>query len=48
MYFNYPNFYIFFMYEYLLLQIGIKDFWIQQVNLEFFITFSFQDFLGQK
>ena len=32
----------------LLLQMGIKEFWIQQVSLEFFITFSFQDFLDLK
>lgn len=43
-----PILYIFFMYEYLLLQIGIKDFWIQQVNLEFFYNFFFSRFFGSK
>ena len=36
------------MYENLLAQMGIKDFWIQQVNLEFFYNFFFSRFFGSK
>ena len=36
------------MYEYLLLQMGIEDFWIQQVNLDFFYNFFFSRFFGSK
>ena len=43
-----PIMYIFFMYEYLLLQMGIEDFWIQQVNLDFFYNFFFSRFFGSK
>ena len=43
-----PLLYLVFMYEYLLLQIGIKEFWIQQVNLDFFYNFFFSRFFGSK
>ena len=38
-----PLIYLFVMYDYLILQIqlGNQDFWIQQVELEFFIDFFF-------
>ena len=43
-----PILYLLLMYENLLAQIGIKDFWIQQVNLEFFYNFFFSRFFGSK
>jgi len=43
-----PIFYLLLMYDYLLLQIGINEFWIQQVNLDFFINFFFSRFFGSK
>jgi len=36
------------MYDYLLLQININDFWIKQVELDFFIDFYFSRFFGSK
>ena len=43
-----PIFYLLLMYDYLLLQIGINEFWIQQVNLGFFTNFFFSRFFGSK
>ena len=43
-----PILYLLLMYENLLAQMGIKDFWIQQVNLEFFYNFFFSRFFGSK
>tara|TARA_Y100000591_G_scaffold264096_1_gene237430 strand:- start:527 stop:1948 length:1422 start_codon:yes stop_codon:yes gene_type:complete len=43
-----PVLYILFMYEYLLLQLEIQNFWIQQVNLDFFYNFFFSRFFGSK
>ena len=40
--------YLFFMFDSLLLQMGIKEFWIQQVSLEFFYNFFFSRFFGSK
>ena len=40
--------YITLMYEQLLLQISIEDFWIQQVNLEFFTNYFFSRYFGSK
>ena len=36
------------MFDSLLLQMGIKEFWIQQVSLEFFYNFFFSRFFGSK
>ena len=43
-----PILYLLLMYENLLAQMGIKDFWIQQVNLDFFYNFFFSRFFGSK
>ena len=45
-----PLIYLFVMYDYLILQIqlGNQDFWIQQVELEFFIDFFFSRYFGSK
>lgn len=43
-----PILYLVFMYEYLILQIGIKDHWVQQVNIDFFYNFFFSRFFGSK
>lgn len=43
-----PILYLLLMYENLLAQIGIQDFWIQQVNLDFFYNFFFSRFFGSK
>lgn len=43
-----PVIYLFIMYDYLLLQINIDDFWIKQVELDFFIDFYFSRFFGSK
>ena len=43
-----PLLYVILMHEYLLSQINIKDFWIQQVNLDFFYNFFFSRFFGSK
>ena len=40
--------YLFLMFDSLLLQMGIKEFWIQQVSLEFFYNFFFSRFFGSK
>jgi len=40
--------YLFFMFDSLLLQMGIKEFWIQQVSLDFFYNFFFSRFFGSK
>ena len=40
--------YLFFMFDSLLLQMEIKEFWIQQVSLEFFYNFFFSRFFGSK
>ena len=40
--------YITLMYEQLLLQMSIEDFWIQQVNFEFFTNYFFSRFFGSK
>jgi hypothetical protein len=40
--------YLIFMFEQLLLQISIEDFWIQQVNFDFFINYFFSRFFGSK
>ena len=40
--------YLFFMFDSLLLQMGIKEFWIQQVSFEFFYNFFFSRFFGSK
>ena len=40
--------YLFFMLDSLLLQMEIKEFWIQQVSLEFFYNFFFSRFFGSK
>ena len=40
--------YLFFMFDSLLLQMGIKEFWIQQVSIEFFYNFFFSRFFGSK
>jgi len=41
-------FYFFFMYETLLLQLSIDDFWITQIEPEFFINYYFSRFFGSK
>ena len=43
-----PLLFLILMYDYLLLQLGIKSFWIQQVNLDFFINYFFSRFFGSK
>jgi uncharacterized membrane protein len=43
-----PVIYLLIMYDYLLLQININDFWIKQVELDFFIDFYFSRFFGSK
>lgn len=43
-----PLLHVILMHEYLLSQINIKDFWIQQVNLDFFYNFFFSRFFGSK
>src|SRR5210317_199524 len=43
-----PVIYLLIMYDYLLLQINIDDFWIKQVELDFFIDFYFSRFFGSK
>ena len=43
-----PILYVLFMYEYLLLQLAIQNFWIQQVDLDFFYNFFFSRFFGSK
>lgn len=40
--------YIFFMHESLLTQIYIKDFWIENVKIDFFINYYFSRFFGSK
>ena len=36
------------MYDSLILQLSIKDFWIQQIELDFFINYYFSIFFGSK
>ncbi len=43
-----PILYLLLMYENLLAQMAIQDFWIQQVNLDFFYNFFFSRFFGSK
>ena len=43
-----PLLYLFFMYEYLVLQFNIEDHWIVQINLDFFYNFFFSRFFGSK
>ena len=40
--------YLFFMYETLLTQMNIKDFWIRNIELDFLIDFYFSRFFGSK
>lgn len=41
-------FYLTFMFEQLLLQMSIEDFWIQQVNFDFFTDYFFSRYFGSK
>ena len=43
-----PLIYLLIMFDSLILQMGIKDFWIQQVELDFFINYFFSRFFGSK
>ena len=43
-----PILYFLLMYENFLAQMAIQDFWIQQVNLDFFYNFFFSRFFGSK
>jgi len=40
--------YLTFMFEQLMLQMSIGDFWIQQVNFDFFINYFFSRYFGSK
>ena len=40
--------YIIFMYDALIQQLSIKNFWIQQIELDFFINYYFSRFFGSK
>lgn len=43
-----PTIYIMIMFDSLLLQLSIKDFWIQQIKIGFFADFFFSRFFGSK
>ena len=43
-----PLLFLILMYDYLILQLGIKSFWIQQVKPDFFINYFFSRFFGSK
>jgi len=40
--------YLFLMYDSLLMQVSIQDFWIEQVKMDFFINYYFSRFFGSK
>jgi hypothetical protein len=43
-----PLIYLIIMFDSLILQLGIKDFWIKQVEIDFFYNFFFSRFFGSK
>jgi len=43
-----PIIYLIIMYDFLILQMSINDFWIKQVELDFFVNFFFSRFFGSK
>ena len=43
-----PLLYLIIMFDSLILQLGIKDFWIKQVEIDFFYNYFFSRFFGSK